>query len=119
MIGKRILVIEDEFLVGLEIRSVLTEAGFGVVGPAATVQEALRHISQADFDVALVDANLGGCSVEGVAAALADRGTPFALLTGYSRKGLPPQLADAPLIEKPFDARTVIDSVRRLCLDNH
>lgn len=116
MIGKRILVIEDEFLVGLEIHSVLTEAGFGVVGPAATVPDALRHISQADFDAALVDANLGGYSVEGVTAALANRGTPFVLLTGYSRRSLPPQLANAPLIEKPFDPRTVIDSVRKLCL---
>ena len=116
MIGKRILVVEDEFLVGLEIRSVLTEAGFGVVGPAATEQDALRHISQAEFDAALLDANLNGCSIERVAAALADRGTPFALLTGYSRKDLPPQLAHAPLIDKPFDPRTVVDRVRRLCL---
>jgi hypothetical protein len=75
----------------------------------------LRHISQAEFDAALVDANLGGHSIEGVAAALADRGTPFALLTGYSRKSLPSQFANAPIIEKPFHRRTVIDSVRKLC----
>jgi DNA-binding NtrC family response regulator len=114
--SKRILVIEDEFLVGLEIHSVLTEAGFGVVGPATTVPAALKHISQGDFDAALVDANLGGDSIEGVTAALADRGTPFVLLTGYSRKSLPPQLANVPLIEKPFDRRTIIDTVQRLCL---
>jgi DNA-binding NtrC family response regulator len=115
MSGKRILVIEDEFLVGLEIQSVLAEAGYGVVGPAATVPSALKHISQGNFDAALVDANLGGESIEGVVAALTDRGTPFVLLTGYSRKSLPPQLANAPLIEKPFDPRTVIDTVQRLC----
>ena len=84
MSSKRVLLIEDEFLVGLEIHSVLTEAGFAVIGPAATVSDALRHVSQEDFDAALVDANLSGDSTEGVAAALSDRGTPFVLLTGYS-----------------------------------
>jgi DNA-binding NtrC family response regulator len=112
--NKRILVIEDEFLIGLEIHALLTEAGFGVVGPAATVPAALKHISEGNFDAALVDANLGGDSVEGVTAALANRGTPFVLVTGYSRKTLPPQLANAPLIQKPFDPPTVIDAVQRL-----
>ena len=114
MCNKQILVIEDEFLIGLEIHSLLTEAGFGVVGPAATVPAALKHISEGNFDAALVDANLGGHSIDGVTAALADRGTPFVLVTGYGRKSLPPQLANAPLIQKPFDPRTVIDAVQRL-----
>jgi len=74
--NKRILVIEDEFLIGLEIHSLLSEAGFGVVGPATTVPAALKHISEGNFDAALVDANLG------ITAALADRGTPFVLVTG-------------------------------------
>jgi len=113
--SKRVLVIEDEFLVGLEIQSVLTEAGFQVVGPAATIVDALRHISQTNFDAALVDANLGGHSIEGVTTALAIRRTPFVLLTGYSRKSLPTQLANARVIEKPFDTRTVIDTVQKLC----
>jgi DNA-binding NtrC family response regulator len=112
--NRRILVIEDEFLIGLEMHSLLTEAGFGVVGPAANVPAALKHISEGNFDAALVDANLGGDSVEGITAALADRGTPFVLVTGYSRNSLPPQLANAPLIQKPFDPRTVIDAVQRL-----
>ena len=114
MSSKRILVIEDEFLIGLEMHSLLTEAGFGVVGPAATVPAALKHISEGNFDAALVDANLGGHSIDGGTAALADRGTPFVLVTGYGRKSLPPQLANAPLIQKPFDPRTVIDAVQRL-----
>lgn len=114
MSNKRILVIEDEFLIGLEIHTLLTEAGFLVVGPAATVPAALKHISEGNFDAALVDANLGGDSVVGVAAALANRGTPFVIVTGYSRKSLPPQLANAPLIQKPFDPPTVIDAVQRL-----
>jgi DNA-binding NtrC family response regulator len=116
MSNKRILVIEDEFLIGLEIHTLLTEAGFEVVGPAATVPAALKHISEGNFDAALVDANLGGDSVVGVTAALANRGTPFVLVTGYSRKSLPPQLANAPLIQKPFDPPIVIDAVLRLFL---
>jgi DNA-binding NtrC family response regulator len=112
--SRQILVIEDEFLIGLEIHSLLTEAGFGVVGPATTVPAALKHISEGNFDAALVDANLGGHSIDGVTAALADRGTPFVLVTGYGRNSLPPQLANAPLVQKPFDPRTVIDAVQRL-----
>jgi CheY-like chemotaxis protein len=79
--SRQILVIEDEFLIGLEIHSLLAEAGFGVVGPATTVPAALKHISEGNFDAALVDANLGGHSIDGVTAALADRGTPFILVT--------------------------------------
>ena len=114
MSSKRILVIEDEFVIGLEIHSLLTEAGFEVVGPAATVPAALKQISEGSFDAALVDANLGGDTIDGVTAALANRGTPFVLVTGYGRKSLPPQLANAPLIQKPFDPRTLIDAVQRL-----
>ena len=114
MSNKRILVIEDEFLIGVEIHTLLTEAGFSVIGPATTVPAALKHISEGNFDAALVDANLGGHSIDGVTAALADRGTPFVLVTGYGRNNLPPQLANAPLIQKPFDPRTLIDAVQRL-----
>jgi hypothetical protein len=90
--NKRILVIE----------ALLTEAGFSIIGPAATVPAALKHISKGNFDAALVDANLGGDSVE-------DRGTPFGLVTGYSRKSLPPNLPMRRL------SKTVRSSDRNRC----
>ena len=116
MTGTRVLVIEDEFVVGLEIRSVLSEAGFEVVGPAATVPDALRHVRCGDFDAAVVDCNLGGQSTEEIGAALADRETPFVVLTGYSRESVPLSLASARFMEKPFDSRVLVDTVRRLCV---
>src|SRR5262245_57230309 len=116
MTGKRVLVIEDEFLIGLEVQSLLSEAGFGVVGPARTVADALGRICCADFDAAVVDGNLGGQSAEEIGAALAARGTPFVVLTGYDRENLPPSLVNAPLIKKPFDNPALIAMVRRLCV---
>lgn len=115
MSGMRVLVIEDEFLVGLEVQSLLSEAGFDVVGPAATVPDALRRICSTDLDAAVVDGNLGGQSTEEIGAALADRGTPFVVLTGYGRENLPPSLVNARFMEKPFDSRVLVDTVQRPC----
>ena len=91
----RILVIEDEPLVAIEMASRLAEARMTVVGPVGTVDEALRLITTAQVDAALLDANLNGSTVEGIAAELTRRGVPFAFVTGYGRDSLP----------KPFQTR--------------
>jgi CheY-like chemotaxis protein len=100
--GKRILVIEDEALVAMEIESHLQSAGYEVVGPAATVKAARQLIEKAPCDAALVDANLAGHPVDELAAALTQKGIPFAFATGYGRDALPLGYREAPLLTKPF-----------------
>jgi PAS domain S-box-containing protein len=112
--GRRVLVVEDEPLVAMDIVSVLREAGCEVVGPAATCQSARALIDAGGFDVALLDANLGGDPVDDVALALTQAGIPFAFVTGYSRDGLPQAFRHAPMLGKPSKPDVVVGVVAKL-----
>lgn len=99
----RILVVEDEALVAMDIGAILKAAGCEVVGPAPSLAKARQLIATERFDAALLDANLAGEPVDEIAAALVQQGVPFAFVTGYGRDGLPPSFASTPMIGKPFD----------------
>jgi two-component sensor histidine kinase len=111
--GRQILVVEDEPLLALDITASLTEAGVEVVGPAATVEQAIGLIERTPCDGALLDANLNGEPVEKVATALTRRGIPFVFVTGYGRESLPPAFRSVPIIAKPCSAGELIGAVRR------
>jgi PAS domain S-box-containing protein len=97
---KRVLVVEDDAMIGMMMREILTEHGLFVIGPCCTVSEALAA-SAADFDCAVLDLNLGGNPVYPVAASLAGRGIPFAFVTGYGRESIEPDFAHVPVMQKP------------------
>lgn len=117
LLGKRILLIEDEPLVALDIESDLTAAGFEVVGPAATLKSAKQLISEASFDAVLLDANLAGHPVDELAAALTQKSVPFAFATGYGREALPLAFRGAPLLLKPFNREQLLSVVEGLLSD--
>ncbi len=112
--GKRVLVIEDEPIVAMDLAGALTERGCSVVGPAATLEDAKRLVAETRLDVALVDANLGGQPVDEIAEALAKRNIPFAFVTGYDRDGLPAAFREAAMINKPFSREEIVQIVTRL-----
>jgi CheY-like chemotaxis protein len=98
--GLRVLVVEDEMLVCMDIEDVLGELGCTVVGPASTIDRALEIIDEELFDVAMLDLNLSGEPSYPIAKRLAERGVPFLLATGYAE--VDPAFADRPRIQKPF-----------------
>ena len=102
--GRRILVVEDEYVVAEDICRELLEQGAEVVGPAPTVEHAMALLA-ADrlIDGAILDINLRGEMVFPVAEILRDRGTPFLFATGYDLDALPRAYAQAPCCEKPFE----------------
>ena len=100
--GKRVLVVEDEAMVAMEIETTLLEAGCTVLGPVATVEQARTLIAGAGFDAALLDGNLGGRHVDELADLLVSVGVPFAFVTGYGRESLPSSYRDWPMLAKPF-----------------
>lgn len=100
--GKRILLVEDEPLIAMEIESVLTSLGCVIAGSAGTIEKARQLIAETQFDAALLDANLAGRPVHELAAALTQKGVPFAFATGYGREGVPAGFQHAPLLSKPF-----------------
>ena len=96
MAATHILVVEDEFLIALDIAGVLEQAGLAVVGPAGTVSDALQAIECEVVHGALLDAHLAGEPVGRVADALKARNIPFAFVSGYGREQLPAAHRAAP-----------------------
>lgn len=99
--SKRILVVEDDALLGLDIVEQLENAGFEVIGPAISVAKAFRMMEEAGCDAAVLDVNLGKETAEPVAIELRARGTPFIVLSGYSSDQHPPGFRGAPSLSKP------------------
>jgi PAS domain S-box-containing protein len=117
--GNRILIVEDEFVIALSISSCLQEVGAVPVGPAYTVEQALRLIESQRLNGALLDANLGGSTVEEIAGALTRYDIPFAFVTGYSRDTLPPRYRHEPVLAKPFNPGQLIGLVRDMLSSAH
>lgn len=112
--GKRILVVEDEPLIGMVLTDYLTDAGCIPIGPAPNLDRAMMLIREETFDAALVDGNLAGRSVDEIAVALTQRRTPFAFVTGYGREALPLGFQEAMIVEKPFTQEQVSGALERL-----
>ncbi len=112
--GKRILLIEDEPLVAMDVESTLTAAGCKVVGSAATLERAKLLIEESDWDAALLDVNLAGQPVDELATLLTRKNRPFAFVTGYGREALPPGFRGAVVLGKPFGADQLLATVEVL-----
>lgn len=112
----RVILIEDEPLIAMDMSDALEDAGCIVIGTAATVSEAMRLMSETDFDAALLDANLGGHPVDEIAAALTRRGKPFAFVSGYGRDALPEAFRQAPLVNKPMMRNAAIQILDSLLM---
>jgi CheY-like chemotaxis protein len=109
LIGRRVLIAEDELLVAMELERLLREAGCTVLGPVPTVDRALALIRADPPEIALLDVNLGGRRVTPVAEALAARGLPFILVTSYAPGTLgAPILDGVPMVGKPFTRQALV-----------
>ena len=113
--GRRVLVVEDEALVAMLVEDALLDAGAAVLGPAATVSEALLLLGKENPDVAVLDLNLAGETSTPVADVLAQRGVPFVVATGYGAEGLPPSHAHVPVLAKPYDPDDLTAALGRHC----
>ena len=112
--GRRILVVEDEMLVLMNIEDMLADAGCESVSAAATVDQALALIAAQAFDAAMVDVNLDGMESDSVADALRARGVPFLFSTGYSGQNLKEGYRDEPVLGKPYRAAELVEILTRL-----
>ena len=101
--GSRVLIIEDEPLIGMMMKETLAKTGFDVVGPFNTVADAMEIVDTNAFDVAILDINLDGQSVYAIAEVLLKRQVPFIFITGYSAEGIDARFAHIPVLSKPVD----------------
>ena len=100
--GRRILVVEDEMLVLMNIEMALEDLGCTAISAAASIAEALALLDDKSFDAAMLDVNLQGERSYPVAEALARRDIPFAFSTGYGDHGDRADFADRPVLRKPY-----------------
>jgi PAS domain S-box-containing protein len=112
--GTRVLIVEDEVLVAMEIADHLERAGANIVGTAGNGRDALAIIENQKLDFVLLDANLLGHPVGDIAAALTRENVPFAFVSGYGRDSLPTAFAAAEFLAKPFSAQQLLDLAIRL-----
>ncbi len=111
--GVRVLVVEDNSLLAMDLETTLVEAGAVVVDLCQTLDEAMQRADAADFAVAVLDFGLGSETVSPVARRLVNLGVPFVLYTGKSRHE--PSLAewsDCSIVEKPASSRALVSAVR-------
>jgi two-component system, response regulator PdtaR len=114
MTSARVLIVEDEFIIADEIAAIVSDAGYAVVGPVATVDAAEKVLAVAADkpDFAIVDANLRGGSSARIADRLRALSVPFCVCTGYRFNDLKPTFGDVALLQKPVDRRTLVAVIR-------
>ncbi|RQP05744.1 MAG: response regulator [Paracoccus sp. BP8] len=110
--ARRILVVEDEFLLAAELRGELERAGAIVVGWAGTLQDAMALIrAEKRLDGALLDVNLHGEAAFPAADLLIERGVRFVFVTGYDQSALPDRFADILRLDKPVDMEKLVQAM--------
>jgi DNA-binding NtrC family response regulator len=112
--GRRVLLVEDDMIVAWLLEDMLAELDCAVVGPAASVDQALAMIDVEAIDVAVLDVNLNGQMSYPIADALAARGVPFAFSTGYHKDSLLEDYRIFPALQKPFHLQELTDMLATL-----
>jgi CheY-like chemotaxis protein len=110
----RILIVEDEMLVAMNIEDMLLDLGHEVAGLAGRLEPALALAQEGVFDIAMLDVNLAGDLSFPVADILEARGIPYLFATGYGRKGVRDEYGAVPVLQKPFRARDLEDAINGL-----
>ena len=105
----RILLLEDQMLIAMDIEASLAERGYAAVTTTNSVREALVVLERQRPDVAILDINLGETTSLPVAEALKRLGVPFIFATGYGEgTSIPEGFADVPIVRKPYDIAAVV-----------
>ena len=103
--ARRILIVEDEYLIAMDLKQALESAGVDVLGPVASVADALRLLAgHPPPDGAVLDINLGGESVFPLCEALRSRGVLFVFATGYNAEDVPEAWRQVSRFEKPVNS---------------
>ena len=113
--GQHVLIVEDEYFLAQDLVDFFQDLGVQVLGPAASVSEALKLLESAEVQGAILDVNLRGERVYPVADALRQRHVPFVFASGYGGELEPRAYADVPRCIKPVDfgvlAQTLVEQM--------
>jgi CheY-like chemotaxis protein len=115
--GKRILVVEDDFVLATAMKRDLEDLGATVLGPAPTPFYALQLMGLKEhrrLDVAILDIHLHRSNVFEVADALQERGIPFIFATGFGSETIPKRFAAQEILQKPVSRQALRSAVMKI-----
>jgi DNA-binding NtrC family response regulator len=114
----RILIVEDEPMIALSLEGDLIDAGFEIAGVVGRLDKALALIENGACDAAIVDSNLAGVSASPAAIALAARGLPFIMISGYSKEQMLGEYPRAFFLSKPCRPELIVKTLHAILLEN-
>ena len=107
--GFRVLVVEDEYFLAADLEYELSQAGAEVIGPFGNLGDTLEQVRNDGFELAVLDANLGGGDrAYPVADALIEQRIPFVFASAYQLSEMPERFSHRQLVEKPYEPRALI-----------
>lgn len=112
--GKRIVVVEDDYMLATDICRTLRDHGATVLGPAPTPFYAMHLIGRKKIDAAVLDIRLHGTNVFEVADKLREQGVPIIFATGLDRNTIPGRFQDLPMLTKPFDRQRLVHEIQAM-----
>jgi DNA-binding response OmpR family regulator len=112
--GLRVLLLEDEFLIALDVEQICHDEGCAEVQTYRDITEIDdAFLDSNSFDIAIVDVMIGDGMTLSLAQALQDRGLPFIFATGLSRDEDSFQdFPDVPLVTKPYTSDQLVSAMR-------
>jgi CheY-like chemotaxis protein len=108
---RRVLLVEDDYVVAQQMAHELGEVGAQIVGPVPTPDAALELAREQQLDAAVLDIHLRGGTVYPVADLLVSKGVPFLFATGYDRRTIPENYAEIRVYEKAAQASTLAEAL--------
>jgi two-component SAPR family response regulator len=111
--GKKILVVEDEYLLAEDVCELLRECGAEIVGPVSRLEEGIALAESSEsLDCAVLDLNLNGKSAVEIARTLSRNKVGFVFVTGYDAGGIDREFENTPRLVKPFDKTKLCHAVQ-------
>ena len=111
--GLRVLVVEDEAIIRMMVVGMLEELGHTIAAEAGHLDKAVELARSTNFDIAVLDVNVGGKIISPVAEVIKGRGLPIIFATGYGPAGVPLGFKDRPILQKPFELKALAAAINR------
>lgn len=112
LLGRRVLVVEDDYFIADEICRTLRDHGAEIVGPAPSLGAGLVLARDGFCDCAVLDINLKGEPVYELARELLRQGTPAIFATGYAESALPIELRSSTRLQKPLNLVSLVEAIQ-------
>lgn len=113
--GLRILLVEDDAMLAMALEMSLASVGCDVAGLASNLTDGMALARGAIIDGAILDINLAGEKVYPIADILSARNIPFLFATGYGMAGLRECDRTRPVLQKPYELRSLVKIAKQWC----